>query len=70
MLICLVSFFFFLTFQLEGSINILCNLSFHMLAFNICFRRRTLVAIGTHDLDTLHGPFTYEVGFLNNNSPF
>lgn len=26
---------------------------------NLC-RRRTLVAIGTHDLDTLHGPFTYE----------
>lgn len=26
---------------------------------NIC-RRRTLVAIGTHDLDTLTGPFTYE----------
>ncbi|KAK1296444.1 putative phenylalanine--tRNA ligase beta subunit [Acorus calamus] len=26
---------------------------------NIC-RRRTLVAIGTHDLDTIHGPFTYE----------
>uniref|UniRef100_A0A5B7CBD6 phenylalanine--tRNA ligase n=1 Tax=Davidia involucrata TaxID=16924 RepID=A0A5B7CBD6_DAVIN len=26
---------------------------------NIC-RRRTLVAIGTHDLDTLEGPFTYE----------
>lgn len=26
---------------------------------NIC-RRRTLVAIGTHDVDTLHGPFTYE----------
>lgn len=26
---------------------------------NIC-RRRTLVAIGTHDLDTLRGPFTYE----------
>ncbi|TDH65792.1 uncharacterized protein CCR75_009280 [Bremia lactucae] len=25
---------------------------------NIC-RRRTLVAIGTHDLDTLSGPFTY-----------
>lgn len=24
-------------------------------------RRRTLVAIGTHDLDTLEGPFTYEV---------
>ncbi|PXF47193.1 Phenylalanine--tRNA ligase beta subunit [Gracilariopsis chorda] len=26
---------------------------------NIC-RRRTLVAIGTHDLDTLTGPFSYE----------
>ncbi|KAL2338259.1 hypothetical protein Fmac_012705 [Flemingia macrophylla] len=26
---------------------------------NIC-RRRTLVAIGTHDLDKLQGPFTYE----------
>lgn len=26
---------------------------------NIC-RRRTLVAIGTHDLDTLEGPFSYE----------
>ncbi|EKX52357.1 hypothetical protein GUITHDRAFT_84815 [Guillardia theta CCMP2712] len=26
---------------------------------NIC-RRRTLVAIGTHDLDTITGPFTYE----------
>ncbi|XP_071925210.1 phenylalanine--tRNA ligase beta subunit, cytoplasmic-like isoform X1 [Coffea arabica] len=26
---------------------------------NIC-RRRTLVAIGTHDLDTIEGPFTYE----------
>ncbi|XP_058213400.1 phenylalanine--tRNA ligase beta subunit, cytoplasmic-like [Rhododendron vialii] len=26
---------------------------------NIC-RRRTLVAIGTHDLDTIDGPFTYE----------
>src|SRR5438034_431781 len=23
-------------------------------------RQRTLVSIGTHDLDTLHGPFTYE----------
>ncbi|KAF9437044.1 phenylalanine--tRNA ligase subunit beta [Entomortierella beljakovae] len=29
------------------------------LHMNIC-RRRTLVAIGTHDLDTLKGPFTYE----------
>lgn len=27
---------------------------------NIC-RRRTLVAIGTHDLDTIQGPFTYNV---------
>eukprot|EP01050_Picozoa_sp_SAG11_P008364 SAG11_NODE_735_length_7452_cov_26.426629_3_plen_91_part_00 len=26
---------------------------------NIC-RKRTLVAIGTHDLDTLSPPFTYE----------
>ena len=26
---------------------------------NIC-RKRTLVAIGTHDLDTLQGPFSYE----------
>lgn len=24
------------------------------------FRKRTLVAIGTHDLDTISGPFTYE----------
>ena len=23
-------------------------------------RQRTLVAIGTHDLDTIHGPFSYE----------
>ncbi len=26
---------------------------------NIC-RKRSLVAIGTHDLDRLQGPFTYE----------
>ncbi|KAB0800929.1 hypothetical protein PPYR_05283 [Photinus pyralis] len=26
---------------------------------NIC-RKRSLVAIGTHDLDTIHGPFTYD----------
>ena len=26
---------------------------------NLC-RQRTLVAIGTHDLDTIQGPFTYE----------
>lgn len=24
-------------------------------------RQRTLVSIGTHDLDTIKGPFTYEV---------
>ena len=24
------------------------------------FRQRTLVAIGTHDLDTIQGPFTYK----------
>lgn len=26
---------------------------------NIC-RKRTLVAIGTHDLDTIEGPFVYD----------
>lgn len=26
---------------------------------NIC-RKRTLVSIGTHDLDTVQGPFTYD----------
>ncbi|KAG5565415.1 hypothetical protein RHGRI_001338 [Rhododendron griersonianum] len=30
---------------------------------NIC-RRRTLVAIGTHDLDTIDGPFTYELDIV------
>lgn len=30
-----------------------------MLHKNVC-RRRTLVAVGTHDLDTIQGPFTYE----------
>lgn len=25
-----------------------------------CHRRRTLVAIGTHDLDTIQGPFIYD----------
>ena len=24
------------------------------------YRKRSLVAIGTHDLDTIEGPFTYE----------
>lgn len=24
------------------------------------YRKRSLVAIGTHDLDTVEGPFTYE----------
>jgi hypothetical protein len=27
------------------------------------YSKRTLVAIGTHDLDTLRGPFSYEVIF-------
>jgi len=26
----------------------------------LCCRRRRLVAIGTHDLSTIRGPFTYE----------
>lgn len=26
----------------------------------LLFRRRTLVAIGTHDLDTIQGPFIYD----------
>jgi hypothetical protein len=54
--------------ELEGSLRILCNLSALMFTFNICSRRRTLVAIGTHDLDTLHHPFTYEVGFISRHS--
>lgn len=29
------------------------------LHFNIC-RRRTLASVGTHDLDTVKGPFTYD----------
>jgi hypothetical protein len=57
-----------LSCELEGSLRILCNLSALMFTFNICFRRRTLVAIGTHDLDTLHHPFTYEVGFISGHS--
>ncbi|KAJ0936568.1 putative phenylalanine--tRNA ligase [Helianthus annuus] len=36
---------------------------------NIC-RRRTLVAIGTHDLDTIDGPFTYEVCFAPSEIEF
>ena len=27
---------------------------------NVFHRRRSLVAIGTHDLDTIEGPFSYE----------
>lgn len=34
------------------------TVSFFLFLFG---RKRTLVAIGTHDLDTLQGPFTYEV---------
>jgi len=36
---------------------------------NIC-RRRTLVAIGTHDLDTIEGPFTYDVRSMESLPPF
>lgn len=39
-----------------------------MLTLDFFFRRRTLVAIGTHDLDTLRGPFTYEVGLVDGHS--
>ncbi|XP_008240048.1 PREDICTED: phenylalanine--tRNA ligase beta subunit, cytoplasmic-like [Prunus mume] len=42
----------------EGSYNSFIDLQ-DKLHQNIC-RRRTLVAIGTHDLDTLQAPFTYE----------
>ena len=59
-----------LSCELEGSLRILCNLSALKFTFNICFRRRTLVAIGTHDLDTLHCPFTYEVGFVSSHSSY
>lgn len=31
-----------------------------MIATHARSRQRTLVAIGTHDLDTIEGPFTYE----------
>ena len=44
----------------------------------LVFRKRTLVAIGTHDLDTIQGPFSYEalepreINFtpLNQSRPF
>ncbi|XVF29059.1 hypothetical protein REPUB_Repub15cG0087200 [Reevesia pubescens] len=42
----------------EGTYNSFIDLQ-DKLHQNIC-RKRTLVAIGTHDLDTLQGPFTYE----------
>jgi hypothetical protein len=52
-----------LLFLSESSFIIPISLPLIMLAsiLFIRFRRRTLVAIGTHDLDTLQGPFTYEV---------
>ena len=39
------------------------SIIYHLiLIYHLHFRRRrTLVAIGTHDLDTIEGPFTYEV---------
>ena len=38
-------------------------------------RRRTLIAIGTHDLDTIQGPFSYEArpkgcGLPTHSPPF
>lgn len=47
-----------------------CALRFHMFQIKyshifVWFRRRTLVAIGTHDLDAFESPFTYEVGFAS-----
>ena len=42
----------------EASYNSFLDLQ-DKLHFNIC-RKRTLVAIGTHDLDTIKGPFVYD----------
>ena len=41
----------FLNWQYDGDVMITCYLD---------FRRRTIVSMGTHDLDTIQGPFTYE----------
>lgn len=37
------------------------NIILMLLNYELCFvrRKRSLVAIGTHDLDTISGPFTY-----------
>ena len=35
-------------------------LSVALLVLLLVNRRRTLVSMGTHDLDTVEGPFTYE----------
>ena len=39
--------------------SVLMNLSLIIFSVRVP-RRRTLVSIGTHDLDTVEGPFTYE----------
>ena len=40
------------------------NSKFSVLCVVYFCRRRTLVAIGTHDLDTLVGPFSYEASAI------
>lgn len=65
------AFYFILLFIFEGCISLLImfTLSVHIFlgktlishSLNPFCRKRTLVAIGTHDLDTIEGPFTYEV---------
>jgi len=60
-IISLVYFYMFLSRQFKNDCSI--NL------FSFCFSRRTLVAIGTHDLDKLEGPFTYEVDFFQTLEP-
>ena len=45
------------TFLFQDSYNSFIDLQ-DKLHHNIC-RKRTLVSMGTHDLDTIKGPFTY-----------
>lgn len=58
-----LSFFYGVTFCIisTGCSMISQGFLVKMLTSTISFRRRTLVAIGTHDLDKLQAPFTYEV---------
>ena len=49
------------SYMLLCSFNILFASLFVICTLCVCFdRRRTLVSMGTHDLDTIQGPFTYE----------